>query len=184
MDPVTMATVAAVTTAAGTAVGAYTSYQAANAQADADKQRAAVEAQWAERRSLEERAAAQRTSGDELRKARLAQSRLGAVAGASGSGASDPTVMNLFQGIEAEGSYNAAAAKATGDQRAAGIDYQSALDRWTTDANSKIKKSAARGTLIGGMLGAAGQLGSAYAQPRMAMKYGGSQGSSGTGYGR
>lgn len=187
MDPVTIATVATVASAAGTAYSAYSGYQAANAQADADQRRAAVEAQWAERRSLEEKAGAQREAADAMRTARLAQSRLGAVAGASGSGASDPTVMNLFEGIEGEGRYNAAAATASGAQKAAGIDYQSALDRWTADTNAEIKRAGAKSTLIGGMLRATGEGMGGFAKTRMSAKYSsGDLGLSGggTGYGR
>lgn len=188
MDPVSLAAIgtsiaaaAPTVTAAASVAGAATSFLATNAQAKADKQRAEVEGQWAERRALEERAGAQRSAADEKRKAEFAQSRLGAVAGASGSGVSDGGVMGLFQGIEREGSYNAAAAQAGGEQKAGGISYQAALDRWSADANSRIKKTAAVGTLIGNLGSAAGQYGEM--RTRMGMKYS-SGGSTGTGYSR
>lgn len=193
MDPVTMtaaatalSTYAPAISAAGTVVGAATQYASMNAQAKADQQRAQVESQWAERRSLEERAGAQRAAAEEHRKAVLAQSRLGAVAGASGSGSSDPTVMKLFEGIQGEGDYNAAAATASGAQKSAGIDYQSALDRWTADSNAGIKRYGATSTLIGGALKGASEFGSGFAKTRMSSKYGsGDVGVSGggTGYG-
>ncbi|HUS97201.1 MAG TPA: hypothetical protein VMX97_10710 [Hyphomicrobiaceae bacterium] len=148
------------------------------AQAAAEEQKAAIEAQWSERRSLEEKGAAQRQSQEELRKAKLAQSRLTAVAGGSGAGADDETVMKLWGGIEKEGRYNAANVTAAGDQRAAGIDYQSGLNTWVADSNARIKRAGAKSTLIGGFLGAAGQ-----AFGGMSSRYSSGSGSTGrTGY--
>jgi hypothetical protein len=95
--------------------------------------------------------------------------------------------MNLFQGIEGEGQYNAAAATASGAQKSSGIDYQSALDRWTADSNAEIRRSGAKSTLIGGMLRAVGEGAGGFAKTRMSAKY--SSGDigllgGGTGYGR
>ncbi len=181
-DPVTMSAVvgglAAAGTAAATMVQAKTSSDAMNAEAEAGQQRAAIEAQWSERRALEERVTAQHAAAEEMRKGRLAQSRLGAVAGASGAGASDPTIMTLWKGIEGEATQNAAMATASGDQQAAGLNYQSSLDRWSADTNARIKRAGAKGTLIGGMLGAGAQLGQA-----MTMRYPTAGKSTGTGYG-
>ena len=180
MDPVTMAALSSAApylTAGATAIGAVGQYQAANAQAKADKQRAAVQAQWAERRALEEKASGQRAAGEETRKARLAQSRLTAVAGASGSGVDDASVMDLWADIDQEGAQNAAMATAAAQQRASGIQYQSAMDQWTTEQNNRIRKSAASTSLIGGLVGAGGQFGSG-----MAQRYGGPKSSSYKGY--
>ena len=147
--------------AAGTLVSASGQAQSAMDEAAAEEQRTIAEGQIAARKALEERAAAQRTAGDEMHKAKLTQSRLGNIAGASGAGASDQTIIDLYGDIEQEGRYNAAAAMAAGDQRAQGLTYQAALDRWRTDANNRIKRAGARSTLIGGILGAGGQIGSA-----------------------
>ena len=182
-DPIT---ISAVMTAASTAYGAVSSYQSMNAQADADQARSKTEAEWAARRANDERAAGQRAEGEELRKAEMAKSRLGAVAGASGSGSSDASVMNLYEGIENEGAANAGQVRAGAEQKATGIEYQSALDRWTADSNAEIKRSGAKATLIGGLLGAGGQGFGGYGKSRMALKYGsGDVGATGsTGYGR
>lgn len=159
-DPVTMLAIgSAVATGAGTIYSSKVTADSMEAQAEADQKRAAMNAQWAERRAVEERAAAQSAAGNELRTARIAQSRLGAVAGASGGGASDPTVMKLWEGIQAEGDQNAARVQAAGDQKATGMGYQAALDRWSADGNAAIKRTGARGTLIGGMLTGLGQMG-------------------------
>lgn len=168
--------ISAIASAGATALGAVGQSQAMNAQADADQRRADIEAQWADRRAKDERAAAQRGASEETRKARLAQSRLTAVAGGSGGG-QDGTVMDLWGDIEKEGQYNASQVTTAGEQRAAGMNYQAALDKWGADANARIKRSGAKSTLIGGLLEAAGKgIGG------MAARYGG--GSTGrTGYG-
>lgn len=133
------------------------------AQAAADQARTATDAQWTERRALEERVAGQSAAAEETRKARLAQSRLGAVAGASGAGASDPTVMKMFEGIEGEGRNNAGMVQAGAEQKASGMTYQAALDRWSADANARIKRAAAKNTQIGGYLSGAASMGSSMA---------------------
>lgn len=172
MDPLTWTTVIAGGLSAGATVfGAKSQSDTMKAEAAAGEQRAQIEGQWAERRAMEERASAQRQAGEEQRKARLAQSRLGAVAGASGAGSSDPSVMTLFEGIGREGDYNAAAATAAGEQKAAGLSYQSALDRWTADTGARIKRAGAKSTLIGGFLNASANAGQ-FAMSRMAARYG------------
>ena len=72
----------------------------------------------------------------------------------------------------------AAQVTAQGAQKAAGITYQADLDSWTADANAQIKRSAAKTTLIAGLLGAGGQLAGG-----MAGKYGGPKTTGTTGYG-
>lgn len=175
MDPVsigltyeTLAMAAAATTAAGTGVAAVGQYQAANKQAEADRQRAAIEGQWAERRALDERVAGQQAAADETRKARYAQSRLTALAG---NQAGDPTVMDLWGDIEKEGDRNAKIAQGMAEEKAGGIEYQSALDQWGAETNARIKERGATTSLIGGLLSATGQFAGG-----MAGRYGGPRG--------
>ena len=163
----------------GTMFSAATGAAGMMAEGKAEKRRAAIEGQWNERRALEERASAQSEAAQELRAKNLAQSRLGAIAGASGSGASDPTVMNLWKGIEGEGRHNADMAMAGGNQRVAGLQYQTALDRWTASTNARIKNAGARNTIIGGLIGAGGNA----MKTRMSLRYGGGRSYGGTGYG-
>ena len=168
-----MMAIATLATAATTA--ATTVMQGNAAQSQAKAQQA-----WADRQADEEMAAGQRAAAEEQRKAKYAQSKLMAVAGASGSGASDPTVMNIWGDIEKEGRVNAGVAQAMSQQRADGINYQAALDRWTADSNAKIGKVSAIGTILGGVGNAYG----GYQKSKMAMRYGSSGGgSAGTGYG-
>lgn len=193
MDPVTMGVMGLVSAGVGLASSAMqasaqtTAAQgqadALRAQADAETSKSKVEQQWANRRALEERAAAQRTAADYERQARLAQSRLGAVAGASGSSGSDATVMQLWSGIKREGDYNAQTAVAAGEQKSSGLTYQAALDRWTADTNARIRRASADTTLSAGRLGAAGTMLGGISS--MAARYGsfGSSGTGRTGYG-
>lgn len=181
MDPVSMAAVGAVAgmsaetagtlAAASTAITALGTAGTMYAQGQADKKRAAIEGEWAERRALEERASAQRAAGQEMRKARLAQSRLTALAGDS---AGDQSVMDLWGDIEKEGRYNAAQVTAAGEQKASGMQYQAALDQWGAKTNSRIKTTGAGMTLIGGLLDSGAKYG-------MAGRYGGNY--RGAGYG-
>jgi len=181
MDPVSMAAIgggalmsaetAGTLAAAGTAVSALGTAGTMYAQGQTEKRRAAIEGEWAERRALEERASAQRAAGQEMRKARLAQSRLTALAGDS---AGDQSVMDLWGDIEKEGRYNAAQVTAGGQQKAAGLQYQAALDKWGANNNARMKTIGAGTTLIGGLLNAGSQYG-------MAGRFGGAQSG---GYGR
>lgn len=175
-DPVTWAAIA---TAVGTAVTAVGASASMRAEAKAGERKAEIEAQWAGRRALEERAAAQDAAGEEKRKARLAQSRLTALAGASGAGVDDPTIVDLFGDVEREGNYNAAMATAAGEQKAAGLQYEADLGLWGADANARIKRAGANTTLIGGLLSAGGQLAGG-----MAKRYGGGAKGGGGNYGR
>jgi len=168
MDPVTWAVIGTAASALGTGVAAYGQSESMKAQAKADQKRADIQGQWAERQAQETQAAAKREAGNEKRKASLAQSRLTELAGASGTAPGDETVMNLWGDIAKEGDYNAAAVTAGADQKAEGLRYQAGLDSWSADANARIKKSAANTTLISGLLGAAGQLGTG-----MSRRYGG-----------
>lgn len=173
-----MMIISAVLGAAGSAVSAAGQASAMKRQAAADQQRAAIEKQWADRRATEEKAAAQRGADEEHRKAGLAQSRLTALAGASGTRPDDQTVMDLWGDIGKEGDHNAAQATAQGAQKAAGITYQADLNSWTADMNARIKRSAATTTLISGLLGAGGQFAHG-----MSGRYGGPKAKGTTGYG-
>lgn len=179
MDPVTMLAVGAGSMQAASSIHQGKSQaQAMYAQAEADQERSRLNQEWDQRRAGEEMVAGQRAAFDERRKADLAKSRLTTLAGGSGSSASDPGVTGLLEDIEAEGQANAGTAMATGEQKAQGIEYQAALDRWTTDRNARIKRSAARSTALGGYLTGAGQFGSA-----MAARYSMPPRERGTGYG-
>lgn len=66
----------------------------------------------------QEQASAQRRAEQERRKSRVIQSRALAVAGASGGGVSDVTVLDIVSDIASEGAYRAEVARYEGDDRA------------------------------------------------------------------
>lgn len=185
--------------ARATEYGAKAQAAAINAQAEADQDAAKQNALIAEEKAKEQRAAGQKTAMEEVRSAKLLQSRLGAIAGGSGSGAGDPTIMNLWASLDKEGDKNAGYAQAGSEQQARSTVYQSALDRWTADSNAAIKRRSANDTIIGGQLSAnaariggqgqalAGYGGALGNMSSMALKYGSfkgtSSGSGATGYG-
>lgn len=169
-----MMVIGGIMSAASTLVGAMGQASAMSAQAEADQKRAAIEAQWATRKANEERGAGQAAAAQKIHEQKLAQSRLTALAADSGGSATDPTVLKLMGDIEGEGKLNAGRTYAEADQKAQGMEYQSALNSWTADANARIKKSAAKTTLIGGILGAGGQLAGSLSNSRMSQRYGGS----------
>lgn len=93
----------------------------AGAQAGAGrsaKRAANIQAQQLDIGAGQEIAASQHRAEEEQRQARLLASRAQAVAGASGAGASDPTVLDTISGIAARGQYGAMVAMYEGEERA------------------------------------------------------------------
>lgn len=76
-----------------------------------------------------ERASSQRAAIDERHQAKLLNSRALAVAGASGGGIDDPTVINTMAGISQEGEYRALTALYNGNEAAAGMEADAAAKR-------------------------------------------------------
>lgn len=153
-----LAIIGALISGAGTILGAVSQSSAMKAQGEADVARARIEAEWAERRALEEKSAGQRNANAAMRRGDLAQSRLVARAAASGSGVSDPTVANLYGGIEQEARYSAGMETAAAGQKAAGLQYQADLGVWGANANQNIKEHAADGILVSGILSGMGSM--------------------------
>lgn len=76
------------------------------------------EAEQLEQQAGQVVAASQRDALEERRKANLLASRALALAGASGAGASDTTVVNLIAGLKGEGAYRSAVALYRGEDQA------------------------------------------------------------------
>jgi hypothetical protein len=110
---------------AGTALSAGGSIIGANSEAKEMRREAAQ----LEANAGLERASSQRAAMDERRQAKLAQSRGLAVAGKSGAGIDDPTVVNLMAGIEGEGEYRALSALYEGEESARGMEADAAARR-------------------------------------------------------
>lgn len=92
-----------------------------------ERSAAKFQAQQLETAAWQERAASQRAAEEQRRQARLAGSRLQAVAGGSGA---DPTVMNLAADLAGEGEYRALTALFEGESRARGMEGQARAKRY------------------------------------------------------
>ena len=91
----------------------------------------------------------QREAAEEMRQAKLVQSRIMAVAAASGGGASDPSVMNMISSQAGEGAYRAALAIYRGDDKARDLNMAAMAKRYEGEAAKSAGKTRAIGTLIG-----------------------------------
>ena len=96
------------------------------------------------------RAASQREAAERRRSSRYAQSRVQALAAASGAGASDPTVVNLISELAGEGEYGALAAMYEGEDRAGGLELAGRASRRQGDAAMSASVVQAGSTLLGG----------------------------------
>jgi hypothetical protein len=108
--------IATAATVVGTAYSAY-SYNQAGKQADAQ---AKSQAQQLEQQAGQRRAMAQRQSLEDRRQARLASSRVQALAGGGGG---DESILGLTGEIAGEGEYNALTSMYEGSERAAGSEF-------------------------------------------------------------
>ena len=130
---ITLAQVGTVLTLGATAIGAMASIQAGNAAKAAGaraQQGAEIEAKQLERMAGQERSAGQRRASEERRRLRFAQSRLQAVAAASGGGAITPTTETLMGALESEGAYRSLFALYEGEEVAAGRQVQASAARY------------------------------------------------------
>lgn len=107
---------------------------AAIQQAKAKKVALETEARAREEEANAEQAESQRAAIIERRKAKNLMSRARAVAGASGAGVSDPTVVNQLTDIDTQGEVNALNAMYSGNTAARGYRYGAAAARNEADA--------------------------------------------------
>ncbi len=124
---------------AGKGLSAYGSYSAGKAK----KEDLYAQARALIRNAKVTRAASQRAASDERKLADLAISEAIANAAASGAGASDPTVINLLAGLEAEGEYRALSQMFLGEEEAEGMEIQ-----------ARYKRKSGRAAKRAGVLGA------------------------------
>ena len=96
----------------------------------------------------QEEAAGQFAGEEELRKTKMLQSRMLAIAGASGAGALDPTVVNLASGAEAEGHLAAATQRYNAKSAAVKMRNQADITQREGDAYAKASRYKAAGSLL------------------------------------
>jgi hypothetical protein len=92
----------------------------------------------------------QRAGEEQARRAQYAMSRAQAVAGASGAGATDPTVTSIIARIAAEGDYRARTAMYEGDDRARTLRYRADMSRWGGRQAQRAGNMAAIATVLKG----------------------------------
>lgn len=149
----------------------------ANYEATMGERLAEFESKQLKQKAREEEGAAALRARERLHDQELVQSTVQARAAASGGGASNPTVLDLMTDIEKRGSFLAGTEITAGRRAASSLRNQAAatilqaqmaspLIRARGAATAAGQRLAGTGALIGGIGGAAGTVGSAYARYR------------------
>lgn len=145
----------------GTVLNAFGAIKSGNAAADAGRAQqlqAEYQAQQLEQNAGQDIATGQRAAAEQLRQARLLQSRALAVAAASGGGAMDPSVLNIIGGIDMEGKLAADIEMYNAKESARGKKDDARALRYTGQeyaAAGKETKRASRLTALTTVLGGA-----------------------------
>lgn len=149
-----MAFIAAIAPYLTAAATIYSTVSTAQAQrkAGVDRKNAAdFEAAQLEQQAGQTRASAQRQAIEQRRQSAIASSRALAVAGASGAGALDPTVVDLMAGIESAGDYSARVALFEGNEVAIGRETAASSRRYGGDQALQAGKTNAQATVVSGV---------------------------------
>jgi hypothetical protein len=142
--------------AAGSLLGGGVQAIGALQAGQAEKDAAFAEATQLEAKGKEEFAASQREALAKKQEGVLANSRVQALAAASGGGADTNTVIKLMSGITSDADYNAATALYGGKERKAGLFDAASNRRRSGRASLLGAKYQAIGSVLGGISGAAG----------------------------
>jgi hypothetical protein len=134
-------------------------------QGQAAKAAANFEAEQHKRQAAEERAASQREAIEKRHEGKLAMSRQIAVAGASGAGVVNPSILDIYGETGQKAEYNAQTALYGGESRARGQIDQAAAAKFRGKAAYKGSLLEAGGQLFGG-------LGKAFGKPSPSGSYG------------
>lgn len=141
------ATAGLATTAIGTGASIYGLNQEGAAKAEAGE---FIRDQYFSR-AEHQRAASQREAAEQLRQARLVESRARAVAAGTGGGVDDPTVDRILRGIEAEGAYRAMTVLYEGEQQAVDSEVRGVLAKGQGDAAKHAFRAEAANTVVSAM---------------------------------
>lgn len=151
-----LATIVTVLSAVSTVVSFAGKMQQASAQEDAaqaqlqaaEHQRVLDErqAELFESQAGQERAVSQRAAIEDRRQGQRISSRAQALAGASGAGALDPTIVGILGDIDFETELRAGTSLAAGEQAGRDLDYRGVLTRAGGDADLFAGQAAARAT--------------------------------------
>ena len=135
---------------------------AAIKQGEAQQQAAKYQAKQEQAAAGQAAAIAEREAAVKQQKGDVLQSRLRAVAAASGAGATDPTVLDLSSQLDANTEYDVASSLYEGQSRSLAFQNQARMTRY--EGQQAATAGVVRGT--SSILGTAGQLGSS-----LAMRY-------------
>jgi hypothetical protein len=103
-----------------------------------------------EQQAGQERASSQRAAAEQRRSTRYLQSRVQALAAASGSDATDPSMVDLVGDIAGEGEYGALTAMYEGESAARGEEFAASVARKTGKASETASYLKAGSTLLAG----------------------------------
>lgn len=131
-------------------VGAGVAAEGERARGKAEQEAAYDEAHQMEAKGKEEFAAAQRDAMAKRKEGNIANSRIQALAAASGGGADDPTVVKLMTGVTSEAEYNAQTDMYGGISRKEGLFTGARNRRKSGDASLLGSQYAATGQLLAG----------------------------------
>lgn len=145
-DPATMTMMATVASVGGSVLSGLGQIQAGRAANTSAKFQAAQ----LEQKAGQDRATAQRAAIEERRKANIGISNAQAASAASGSGATDPTVLNITGGLAQQGEYNALSALFQGEEAARGAELQATSSRMQGKQAQKAGMTSGISTIIGG----------------------------------
>lgn len=121
------------------------------------------EAEQHKRQAAEERAASQREAIEKRHEGALAMSRQLAIAGASGAGVVNPSILDIYGETAQKGEYNAQTALYGGESRARGQLDEAAAARFKGKAARTASYYDAAGSILSGIGTAAGGGKSRYA---------------------
>lgn len=150
---------ATATSAGATILGTQNQAQAATRQADSQARALELKAAADRVQANQEAAYQQRQALTERRKTDLALSRAQAVAASQGGLATDPSTLNVEEGIAQQGQYNVLSAIAAGKTREASLNYQSDIDLFNAGRYREAGPVAARGAVYSGLGSLAGLAG-------------------------
>lgn len=141
-----MAQLAAPVAIGGSLLSAFGSLTSGEQQYSAAKYQAAQ----LQQNAVQAEAAGQRDAANQIRQSELMQSRALAVAGASGAGAVDPTVLRIIAGIAGEGELAAQTAQYNASEAARGMRNQANATMFEGKQAKSASKIKALSTVLSG----------------------------------
>ena len=152
--PAWVPTAMAVTGSIMSVMGGNSAANAAKTAGERQKVAAEFETAQLEQNAGQVIASSQREAEEQRRQARLVQSRALALAGASGGGVTDPSVVNLIGDIAGEGAYRAGVALYQGQDKARQLGMAAAAKHYEGTVAQETAANKAKAYRIQGLTGA------------------------------